>query len=65
MAFKGAMLIGARLKFWRQFENILLAGSPRGVPIAVLPCQGSAQGEPLGTAAGVNVIHCQGIIVSF
>ena len=49
------MLMGARLKFWRHFENILLAGSPRAVPIAFLLCQSSAQEEPLGTAAGVNV----------
>jgi len=71
MASKGAMLMGARSKLWRHFENLLLAGSPRAVPIAFLPCQSSAQEEPLDTAEGVNVsiskylMHGQGIIISF
>ena len=41
MAPKGAMLKGAKSKFWRHFENILLAGPPRAVPTAFLPCQSS------------------------
>ena len=41
MASKGAMLNGAKSKFWRHFENILLAGSPGAVPTAFLHCQSS------------------------